>query len=466
MTQADADATTQTRTLTNGGALKRSLLTAFTLPTLVLYVMHGPEGQIQSIYAKHAGVALTALAAAMLFSKMFDALTYPLIGYLSDRTYARRGTRKGWVVVGAVTSVLGVWKLMRPPESGVDAVYFGVWMAITYLGWKLMEIPLQAWSYGLSEDYAQRARVQAWRALSMMIGQLLFFLIPFLAVAIGYSDSTELDFRSLGLSAIICAVALPLATLVAVFWVHEGRGAPPSQQQAQRFRFRDVYDAIRKNPPLLRLLLAFLPVNLFGGMSGGVIYLYIDTYLGLGAQFPAVMLLAMVSGIAGIPLWSALAGRFERHRVWAASLIIGGTAAATLGLLSPGPLALPLIFVIYPIVALTLMGAVIVLTMSADIVDYGRLVTGEDHSGLYGSIFAFLQKSLLGVSAAAGLALVGLFGFDATTTTQTASGVLGIKVTAALLPGLGLLGAAALIWNYPLTRARVAEIQAQLNRQS
>jgi Na+/melibiose symporter-like transporter len=201
-------------------------------------------------------------------------------------------------------------------------------------------------------------------------------------------------------------------------------------------------------------------------MSSGVIYLYVDTYLGLGAQFPAVMLLAMVAGIVGIPLWSALAARFERHRVWAASLVIGGTGAGTLALLSPGPLALPLVLVIYPIVALTLMGAVIVLTMSADIVDYGRLVTGEDHAGLYGSIFAFLQKSLLGVSAAAGLALVGVFGFDATATSQTASGVFGIKLTGALLPSLGLLGAAALIWNYPLTRARVAEIQAQLHRQS
>src|SRR5512145_807209 len=119
MTQADADATTQTRTLTNGGALKRSILSAFTLPTLVLFVMHGPEGQIQSIYAKHAGVALTALAAAMLLSKMFDAITYPLIGYLSDKTYARRGTRKDWVVVGCLVSVLGVWKLMSPPDAGV-----------------------------------------------------------------------------------------------------------------------------------------------------------------------------------------------------------------------------------------------------------------------------------------------------------------------------------------------------------
>lgn len=433
---------------------------AFTLPTLVLYVMHGPEGQIQSIYAKHAGLSLTALAAAVLLTKIFDGITYPLIGYLSDRTYAHRGTRKGWIIAGTMVSVLGVWKLMRPPEQ-VDVVYFGVWMAMTYLGWKLMEIPLQAWSYGLSADYAQRTRVQAWRALAQMGGQLLFFAIPFLAVQLGHSDSTELDFRSLSLAAVICAVALPLAALCAVAFVHDGVAPPPATPK--RPGFAEVLDAIRKNPPLLRLLAAFLPVNLLGGMASGVIYLYIDTYLGLSKQFPAIMAVALLASIAGIPFWSALATRYERHRVWCASLITGGLACGGLALLSPGALALPLAFVLYPMLLFTLVGAVIIYAMSADIVDYGRLVTGEDHAGLYGSMFAFLQKSLVGVSAATGLALAGFFGFDPTGAAQSASSVIGIKLTAALIPALGLFGAAAIIWNYPLTRERIGQIQAKLH---
>jgi Na+/melibiose symporter-like transporter len=105
-----------------------------------------------------------------------------------------------------------------------------------------------------------------------------------------------------------------------------------------------------------------------------------------------------------------------------------------------------------------------VYTMSADIVDYGRLHTGEDHGGLYGSMFSFLQKSLLGVSAAAGVALVGAFGFDATAATQSAIGVFGIKLTFAIFPAAGVLGAAAIIWNYPLNKLRISEIQAALVR--
>ena len=65
----------------------------FALPALLVGFMHGPEQQIQGIYAKYAGLALAALAMATLLTRAFDAVTYPLIGYLSDLTYARTGTR-------------------------------------------------------------------------------------------------------------------------------------------------------------------------------------------------------------------------------------------------------------------------------------------------------------------------------------------------------------------------------------
>jgi GPH family glycoside/pentoside/hexuronide:cation symporter len=439
--------------------LRRDLLLAFTLPTLVLGVMHGPEGQIQAIYAKHAGLSLTALAAAMLLTKMFDAISYPLIGYLSDRSHARSGTRRNWVIGGAMVSLIGVWFLLRPPQP-VGVVYFGIWTAVTYLGWKLVEIPLQAWSYGLSTDYAQRARVQAWRALAMMAGQLLFFAIPFLALQLGHSDSTELDFRSLGFAAVICVVAMPLATALLVLRVPNA--STVSAVAAHRYGLSETFAAISGNAPLLRLFAAFVPVNLLGGVLNGVAYLYIDAYLGLSRQYPLIMMLALLSTLLGIAFWTALSARYERHRVWALSLICGALACAAFALVSPGPSALPICLLLYPVIMFSLVGAVIVFTMSADIVDYGRLHYGEDHGGLYAAVFSFLQKSLQGVSAAAGLALVGAFGFDATAAVQSASGVLGIKLAAALVPAAGLLVSALLIWNYPLGKARIAEIQAAL----
>jgi GPH family glycoside/pentoside/hexuronide:cation symporter len=443
--------------------LRRDLLIAFTLPTAILGVMHGPEGLIQGVYAKHAGIALGALAVALLLTKVFDAVTYPLIGHLSDRTYARTGSRASWLIAGTALSVLGVWFLLRPPPN-VTVWWFGVWMAVTYLGWKVIEIPLQAWSYVLTGDYQQRARVQGWRGMAQIIGQFLFFLFPVLAMQIGVAATTEVDFDSLGLVAIGCVVALPLATLLLILRVPTKvavRSAPtgPTRQPPG---VRHLWPAVRQNPPLLRLLAAFLPVNLLTGVSGGLAYLYLDVYLGLGEELPAILGTALFTGIVSVPIWTALSGRFERHHVWAIALVLGGVVCASFALIPPGHNAVFAAFILYPIITIVLAGSVVVYTMSADIVDYGRLHTGEDHGGLYGSMFAFLQKSIMGVASALGLALVAAFGFHATASTQTATAVIGIKIGFAIAPALGLLGAAAIIWNYPLDRAMVLEIQAAL----
>ena len=453
-----------TAAATAGTELRRGTLWAFVAPTLILGVMHGPEGQIQGVYAKHGGVALTALALALMASKIFDAITYPLVGYLSDQTFARRGTRKAWILAGMVLSVVGMWMLMRPPAN-VDAWYFGIWMAALYFGWKLMEIPLQAWSYGLSEDYRQRSRVQAWKTLAQLAGSLLFFAIPFFAMKAGQSDSTELDFRSLGFSALICAGLLPLATLIALTFVKEGGAMPAVVAKPPRMSFRDAWDAVRSNRPLLWVLGGFLPLSVLGGMCAGTIYLYVDGYLGLSKQYTAIMAVAFLATLVGIPLWSGLAARYERHRVLAVAFALCGAACCLLGLLSPGPLALPLAFVAYPAITLTLSGIVVIFIMLGDVVDYGKLTTGQDHAGLYGSMLQFLTRSLTGVAAALGLAIAGLVGFDAAVSTdvQSTQGIFGLKLVTGFLPGVGMLASGLLLLRYPLNRARVAEIQAELH---
>lgn len=449
-------------TVTHETPLRRGLLLAFILPTLVLGFMHGPEGQIQGIYAKHAGLPLSALAAALLITRLFDGITYPLIGHWCDRSFARSGNRHAWIWTGTAISVLGMWFLMRPPAD-VGVVYFGVWMAVLYLGWKIIEIPLQAWSYGLTQDYTQRARVQAWRVLATLIGTVLFFATPQLAVVLGLSEKPELNFHSLALSAFIAVFALPLSAWLVVRYVPSG--VAPALG-SRRLRLVDSLFAVRRNKPLLWLLATVAAANFLTGMWNGSTYLFIDSYLGLSSQYPLIMGISAPASLLGIPFWTWLATRYERHRVWAASLMTTAMACAVLTLVSPGPDAFLVVAALYPLVIFCVIGIVVALVMIADVADYGRWLTGEDHSGLYSACVSFLQKSLAGLSAATGLAIAAWFGFDATAAAQTANGALGIRLVAVILPAGGLACAAVIIWFYPLTRARLEAIRAELSTRS
>lgn len=440
--------------------VERGALIAFVLPTLAIGFMHGPEGQIQGIYATYTGISLGALAGAILLTRMFDAVTYPLIGYLSDRSFTRSGTRRWWIMSGVLLSVFGVWFLYRPPQH-VTVFYYTFWMAVTYLGWKVAEIPYQAWSYGLSNDYAQRARIQGWRQMALLFGSMLFFCTPTIAVKLGYSNSPELNLAALGVAAVICAFFLPLASLFALWRVPEA-GSTSASASEHKYDLIEAAKSVLSNRAMVKLLMAFVPLSFLTGMSGGVLFLYLNTYLGLSKEYPTIAILAGPMALVGVPFWTYLCMHFERHRVLAVSMTLSALAYAALTLIEPGPAAVRPMMVLYPLITLCTLGIVSVYSMTADAADYGKLQSGEDHTGLYASALMFVVKSLGSVSAAAGIAILGWFGFDAAANVQTASGAFGIKLVVIYAPAAGLGLIAAMIWNYPLTRARLVEIREAL----
>jgi GPH family glycoside/pentoside/hexuronide:cation symporter len=450
----------------NDKALGRGMLLAFSLPGAMQGFMHAPENLIQGIYAKHAGLSLAALAAAMLLTRLFDAVTYPLIGYLSDLTARRNGSRKGWIALGSAVTAVGLWFLYRPPAD-VGVVYFTTWFTVTYFGWKLTEIPYAAWSLMLSTDYAQRSRIQLWRGLATLIGLLLFYVALYIAKAAGYSADTEISFHNLALIAVIIAIGVPLLNGWSLYSVPKGEVPPPPPVSTltRRQQAALLWRSIVGNGPLLHFLGAITPLMFLLGISTGAQYLFIDTYLGMSKQLAGLLLLMGPTTLLSIPFWGWLAIRYERHRVLAVAiglyaLLNSGMAFVPTGEAGLIPVALLSSAVVFCI------GATLVIPMAmlGDIADFGRLKSNQDHSGIYASFLTFAIKSLGGLGAGISLAALGWFGFDAQATQQTAMGTFGIKLTYVWLAVAGGVIAAPLLWTFPINRARQQQIHEELAR--
>lgn len=95
------------------------------------------------------GVALGDVALIVLVARLLDVAIDPAVGFLSDRTRARLGRRKTWVIAGTPVYMLAVWRLFVPP-SEVDATYFATWMVLFWLGFSMINIPYYAWGAELS----------------------------------------------------------------------------------------------------------------------------------------------------------------------------------------------------------------------------------------------------------------------------------------------------------------------------
>jgi Na+/melibiose symporter-like transporter len=373
--------------------------------------------------------------------------------------FRRNGSRKGLMALGTAVSVFGLWFLFRPPP-GITIVYYTAWAMVTYIGWKLTEIPYTAWSLGVTRDYLQRTRVQLWRTMAALGGALLFFTVPFASKFLGYSDTTELNLHTLAFTAVLILIFMPLFNSYALLRVPNGEAPPPAPQAASQPSWRQLLGAVASNGPLLRLLLAAVPAIMLNGVASATAFLFVDVYLHQGKQLPLIQLVGLPLTLLGMPFWAWLCQKFERHRVWAVSLIIAALCSGLMACVPVGPAALLPSLVLYPMGLFAYICiAVAFPSMMGDVVDYERLRTGEDRSGIYAAINTFIQKTMTTVCGAFGLAMVGWFGFDATAGEQTAWAGFGIRLAFAGLPALGFAVSAPLLWWFPINRARQAEIR-------
>lgn len=427
--------------------LSRKVLAAYAAPAFAQALIHGPAGAIiQGIYGKHFGVPLASLALVLLVGRIFDAVTDPVIGYLSDRVRTRWGHRKPWIVCGSLIAVVACWFLYAPPGE-VTTGYFLFWFLLAYLGWTISEIPYRAWMAEISRDYDERTRIAAWRTVAMYLGFTAFYGIPFLPMF----ETTEFTPETLRVTAVLAAVALPLAAVIAVSIVPTG----VDSRSRERQRLRDAWPALARNRPFLVLLATFAIGATGSGMAFGALFFFVDGHLGLGAALAFLFLLGAPIGALSMPLWSSVARRIGKQRTWAIGNVISATLLLLHLLIPAGPAGQPWLIAAFACVfVVSSVGVVVPLAMLADIVDYGRLRFRGDYAGSYFSVQTLTEKGVAGLGAAVGLAVAGWFGFDPQLADQSSQGTLGLLLAFPILPAALSFLTVPLIWRFPIDERR------------
>lgn len=441
--------------MTESGGLSRGVLAAYAAPAFSQALIHGPVGTvIQGIYGTQFGLPLAAIGAVLLVARIFDAITDPVIGFLSDRVETRWGHRKPWIIAGSLIAVGACWKLYVPPEE-IGVGYFLLWFLLAYLGWTLSEIPYRAWLAELSDDYNERTRIATWRTFARYLGFIAFYGIPFLPIF----DSTEFTAESLRVTAILAAVALPLTATIAAWRVPRGRVRGPEQT----ISLRHALTAASANRPLLYFLGIFALTGTANGMAYGMLFFFVGGYLGMPDTLALLFVLGAPAGALAMPAWGWLARRIGKQRTWAYGYLASAAFMLAHLLVEPGSGSEPLLIAVnLGIFLVSPAGLVIPAAMLADIVDYGRWKFGADYAGSYNSLQTMMEKGLEGMGAATGLAVAGWMGYNAQAPDE--GGRLGLLIAFPLLPAALTLLSVPLIWRFPITERRQRAIALRLKR--
>ncbi len=429
-----------------------------------------------------------------------DALTDPMMGYLSDHTRSRWGRRRPYIFGGALAAGLLYVLLWSMPRGMSDAFYFTwflVGSVLFYGAYTVFATPWVALGYELTPDFHERTRLMG---VQNFIGQLAYVVSPwFLWIMTNedwFADQLEGAFW---LAAAIGVVVASLGVLPAVFLqerfsergppdpdpkvvgpnpavevVEVGKQAGSSGGGGLMASLLDFLHGMRvtlsSGPFLLLGLATFLVFNGFILISSFqyyvIIYYVFAGDQALGAEYAGYSgTVGAVSTFVVIALVTWLATRIGKKRAFYLTIGISVLGYA-MKWWCYDPDVPWLLLVPAPLMAFGLGGLFTLMgSMIADVVDEDELHTHQRREGMFGSIFWWVVKLGMAAAIAGGGFLLNWTGFDvALEGGQAATTIWWMRACDAFIPALTSLLAIVAVWRYPITEETAYATRQELER--
>jgi Na+/melibiose symporter-like transporter len=407
---------------------------------------------VPAFYAQ--GLGLTVVGAVFMLTRVWDTVSDPLIGLLSDRTRSRFGRRKPWIAAGGVIFAAATYAIFLP-RGHPGAVYLGAWLFAFYLGWTMIQIPMLAWSGALSSHYHERSRVQAYVQIASASAYVAVLALPALLDQ-GRHASPTTNLHAMGLFTL-----LTLAPgLMLGLWALKEPAPEPAARQQPRVGVRPALAAVAGDRLLQRVLLSDFAVTTAQTIRTSLFVFFVVAYLGLPRWGAALFLLQFVFGVFAAPIWLRVGYRIGKSRAAVAGEL--AQVAINLGLLlaAPGALAWVLVLTVAQGLAQG-SGNLMLRAIVADLADRQALESGAERSGLLFSAFSMSSKLATAVAVGLALPLAAHLGFRLGAH-NSPEVLLRLKLLFALGPALAHAASAILIWRFPLDQSRHAEIRRAL----
>ena len=415
---------------------------------------------LQAFLLDVAGLRPAAVGVIFLVSNIWDAVTDPMVGVLSDRTRTRWGSKRPWLLFGAVPFGVAYFLHWLVPDlgpAGLFAYYLGVALLLK-TAYTVVTVPYAALTPALTQDYDERTQLNTYRFSLNLVGSLL--AVSLHPVLVGLAGDDVL--RGYLLSAGVWGVFIAAAVLIAFRGTAE-RTAP--SVPANFNVFRELGSAFGNRAFLLVTgIFLFSWVALLLVQSN--LLLFVRYWGEAEAQFTPIILSFQVSAILSFGVWAALSKRIGKRAVYAWGVLIWAVGLTLLFFVPRGEVA-PL----YALASFIGVGAAVAYlipwSMLPDVVDFDEVGTGERREGVFYGLFVFLQK--LGLS----LGLAGSsFALEATGYLTPAAGavvtqpepvLLTLRLLCSFVPAVLLLLSLPLVLLYPITRSRYDEIRRRLD---
>jgi len=429
------------------------------------------------------GLEMNPALVGMLMSlpRLLDALTDPIMGYISDHTRSRFGRRRPYIFFGAILAGIIFALMWQLPAGHSESFYFWFFLIasfVFYVAYTIYATPWVALGYELTPDYHERTRLMGY---SNWIGQFAWVIAPWFYKIMEndrWFDDNVAGARGL---AIMVGVFVIAAGVLPAIFLRERFGQQPKSEEGKPTGMAGLWNNIKeffkgflitlKCNPFLKLcgatFLVFNGFMLVSAFSSYIIIYYVfggdkdagATYMG---WFGTV---SSVSTFCVIPLVAWISSKLGKRNAF---LISTGLSIVGYGLkwFCYNPEMPFLILLPAPLIAFGLGGLFMLMgAMIADVCDLDELETGSRREGMFGSIYWWMVKLGMALAFAISGYLLNWTGFNVGLAgEQTVRTLFLMRLCDIGVPILTSAIAILLVATFNITEERAHQIRQELEK--
>ncbi len=416
---------------------------------------------------------LVGLIAAI--PRAFDAISDPLVGYISDNTHTRWGRRRPYILVGAILSGLVFALMWQLHEGRSESFYFWVFMGASilfFLTYTLYATPFVAFGYEMTSDYHERTRLHMF---ANTVGQLVWLGVPWFYAIMANENLFRDTVHGARTLAIAVGVTVAVMGVIPAIICRE-RIVPAATAMSKQGVLANAVEFLKgigitlKCKPFVKICAATFLV--FNGYQLGISFsLYVMIYYlfgGNNARAGELLgwfgTLTAAATLVVIPLTGWLATRIGKRKTFILTISVSlvGYALKWVGYNPDHPywLLYAAPFIAFGVGSLfTLMGSMI-----ADVCDYDELDTSQRREGVFGAIFWWMVKVGMAMAGLLTGIMLNVSGFNVALEMQPEKALFLLRVFDVGVPLVTSALAIAIMITYPITERRAYEMRAELER--
>jgi glycoside/pentoside/hexuronide:cation symporter, GPH family len=418
---------------------------------------------------------------AVSISIFWDAITDPLMGYLSDITKSKIfGRRHLYLIIGAIgvsATIYLMWTIPASLDTNVKFIILFIYIILFKTFITVYVTPYTALGAELSNDYNERTSIQSIKTIFFLIGLafvsvagLYIFFQPTIEFPSGQLN--PLSYRNIGIMSAVVVIISTFACYLATkkyipilnkYQIKEAKGK----------KLDILVDSLKStfaNRAFRAVALCYLFNNLASAFLSNIgLHVFTYTFVLTSQQIAVILGVQFLMSILSQPVWMYIARKYDKRPAMNIGLlfsVIAGLIFIVLVIFKDSIASQPLYFFPYALIAGFGTGALftIPLSMVADTIDFDEYKRGLRFEGFYfGSLTLYYKLSQAIAIFFIGI-LLDLIRFDSSLPTQSEFTLISLGMILALGSIFSFILAYFSLRRYPLNEDRVRHIQAQIRK--